>query len=120
MLKWGLAVLVLMGASFIAGWQLSPGPFRYVYRISAQTLVTDLSGKVLAELPSGTPMLAQSKITGNADLGWWACVPVAMGTMNEAKRLVSKAPEQPKRIPWIITLNGISPADARKNRGSGP
>lgn len=116
MLKW-IVILVLMAASFFAGWQLSPGPFRYVYRTSARTLITDSSGKTLTELPSGTPMLARSQITGGADLGWWACVPVAMGTMNEAGRLVSAAPERPGRIPWIITLNGVSPVEARRDTG---
>lgn len=113
----GMLVVALMAISFAAGWQLSPDRFPYLYRTRAGMLVTDATGKVLAAVPIGTPLLSRSRVVQGGDIGWWACVPVAMGTMAEAERLVTASPESPKRIPWDLAFNGVSPADSPKAGG---
>ena len=113
--RWTVVVLVALASlvSFSAGWLLSPGRLRYLVKTRTPLAITDKQGVLVATLPVGTPMVASSRPRAGDDIGWWACVPVALGTGDEASTLVTDAPESVNRVPWVMTLNGLDPSKVK-------
>ena len=112
--RWTVVLVTLaLLVGFAAGWFLSPGRLRYLLEARTPVAITDKQGTLVATLPAGTPMVAASRPRPGDEIGWWACVPIALGTGDEASALVTSTPESVSRVPWVMTLNGLNPSKVK-------
>jgi hypothetical protein len=93
-------LLILVGGlvlGVIAGWLLSPGPFRHWYKSSREIVLVDIAGgkqRIIGRIPTGTLMVAERRLPAHGEVGWWAYVPVLLGTETEARQVVAETAEK--------------------------
>jgi hypothetical protein len=91
-----ILVGVLM-LGLVAGWLLSPGPFRHWYKSSREIVLVDIVGgkqRISGRIPKGTLMVADRRLPAHGEIGWWAYVPVLLGTETEARQVVGETRER--------------------------
>lgn len=83
-IAWGCFLLAL---GFTIGWFASPDQTHYFYQTSEPLMLLEDGVVAVARIPSGTPLLAESRLHDTLDLAWWAYVPVYFETQTHAVEL---------------------------------
>ncbi len=84
----GVALLAL---GFLTGWYSRGDGHSNGYRASTELSLSTPDGVLLGTFPKGTVFVSELAGDRDADLGWWAYLPVYFGTSDEARTLLDQA-----------------------------
>lgn len=85
-----LVVSILCASATGIGYYLGKSARSNAYTTLKTIELADRHGAILGNLPAGTVLVSELKLSRDGDLGWWAYVPLYFGTTDEARPLVSE------------------------------